>query len=130
MDPFRRGRLLWAWARRIEQDREPIARLLSRENGKPLHEALDEVETTVRYLEYYAGWSDKVDGRVLRVPASAFEYVVHEPLGVVGHIIPWSNPLDILARGVAPALAVGNAVVVKPVGGDPALVTPRGGHVR
>jgi acyl-CoA reductase-like NAD-dependent aldehyde dehydrogenase len=114
MDPFQRGRLLWAWARRIEQDREPLARLLSRENGKPLHEAVDEVDTTIRYLEYYAGWTDKVDGRVLRVPAGAFEYVLHEPLGVVGHIIPWNYPLDILARGVAPALAVGNAVVVKP----------------
>jgi aldehyde dehydrogenase (NAD+) len=114
LDPYRRGRLLLAWARRIDDDGERIARLLSRENGKPLGEARDEVETTVRYLEYYGGWADKLDGRVLRVPGGALEYVLHEPLGVVGHIVPWNYPLDVFARGVAPALAVGNTVVAKP----------------
>jgi aldehyde dehydrogenase (NAD+) len=114
LDPYRRGRLLLAWARRIDAESEPIARLLSRENGKPLGEARDEVETTVRYLEYYGGWADKLDGRVLRVPGGALEYVIHEPLGVVGHVVPWNYPLDVFARGVAPALAVGNTVVAKP----------------
>jgi aldehyde dehydrogenase (NAD+) len=114
LDPYRRGRLLLAWARRIDAEAEPIARLLSRENGKPLNEARDEVETTVRYLEYYAGWADKLDGRVVRVPGAALEYIMHEPLGVVGHVVPWNYPLDVFARGVAPALAVGNTVVAKP----------------
>jgi acyl-CoA reductase-like NAD-dependent aldehyde dehydrogenase len=114
LDPYRRGRLLLAWARRIDAEGEPIARLLSRENGKPLGEARDEVETTVRYLEYYGGWADKFDGRVLQVPGGALEYVLHEPLGVVGHVVPWNYPLDVFARGVAPALAVGNTVVAKP----------------
>ena len=88
--------------------------LLTLENGKPLAESLDEVETVIRNFEYYGGWADKVDGRVLRVPEGALEYLVHEPLGVVGHIIPWNYPIDIFARGVAPSLAVGNTVVVKP----------------
>jgi aldehyde dehydrogenase (NAD+) len=114
LDAYRRGRLLLAWARRIDQERDPIGRLLSRENGKPLHESLDEVDTTVRYLEYYGGWADKLDGRVLRVPDGALEYVLHEPLGVVGHIVPWNYPLDIFARGVAPALTAGNTIVAKP----------------
>ena len=114
MDPFRRGRILLAWARRIDAEREPIARLLSRENGKPLAEAIDEVETTVRYIEYYAGWADKFDGRVVGVPGGALEYVLHEPLGVVGQVVPWNYPLDVFARGVAPALTVGNTIVAKP----------------
>ncbi len=114
MDPFQRGRLLWAWARRVEAEQESLATLLTLENGKPLRHARDEVDTIIRNLEYYAGWSDKSDGRVLRVPGQAFDYIVHEPLGVVGHIIPWNYPLDIFARGVAPCLTVGNTVVVKP----------------
>ena len=114
MDPYQRGRLLWAWARLVEAQRDTLAALLSHENGKPLHESLDEVETVIRNFEYYGGWADKVDGRVLRVPEGALEYLVHEPLGVVGHIIPWNYPIDIFARGVAPSLAVGNTVVVKP----------------
>ncbi len=114
MDPFRRGRILLAWARRIDAESEPIARLLSRENGKPLREAIDELETTVRYIEYYAGWADKFDGRVVGVPGGALEYVLHEPLGVVGQVVPWNYPLDVFARGVAPALTVGNTIVAKP----------------
>ena len=114
LDPFRRGRILLAWARRIDAESEPIARLLSRENGKPLSEAIDEVETTVRYIEYYAGWADKFDGRVVGVPGGALEYVLHEPLGVVGQVVPWNYPLDVFARGVAPALTVGNTIVAKP----------------
>lgn len=114
MDPFQRGRLLWAWARKVEEDQEALARLLSLENGKPLRHARDEVYTTIRNFEYYAGWADKSDGRVLRVPGGAFDYILHEPLGVVGHIIPWNYPLDIFARGVAPCLAVGNTIVAKP----------------
>lgn len=114
MDPFQRGRLLWAWARKVEAEKDSLARLLSLENGKPLRHAYDEVYTTIRNFEYFSGWADKSDGRVLRVPAGAFDYILHEPLGAVGHIIPWNYPLDIFARGVAPCLAVGNTVVAKP----------------
>lgn len=114
IDPFQRGHLLWAWARRIEVEKVSLARLLSLENGKPLRHAHDEVFTTIRNFEYFAGWADKSDGRILRVPGNAFDYIMHEPLGVVGHIIPWNYPLDIFARGVAPCLAMGNTVVIKP----------------
>lgn len=114
IDPFQRGRLLWAWARKVEAEQDSLARLLSLENGKPLRHAHDEVYTTIRNFEYFAGWADKSDGRVLRVPGGAFDYILHEPLGVVGHITPWNYPLDIFARGVAPCLAVGNTVVAKP----------------
>jgi acyl-CoA reductase-like NAD-dependent aldehyde dehydrogenase len=105
---------MWALARGIEAEKEHLARLLSLENGKPLSSAYDELQTTIRNFEYYAGWADKIHGRVVPVPDGAFDYILHEPLGVVGHIIPWNYPLDIFARGVAPCLAVGNTVVVKP----------------
>ncbi len=114
MDPFQRGRLMLAWARIVEEQGEALARLLSLENGKPLRDARDEIQVIIRNLEYYGGWADKTDGRVLRAPGRVLDYVLHEPLGVVGHIIPWNYPLDIFARGVAPCLAVGNTVVVKP----------------
>ena len=114
LDPYQRGHLLWAWARKIEEEKDSIAELLSQENGKPLRQAYDEVGTTIRNFEYYAGWADKIYGRVVPARHKVFDYVLLEPLGVVGHIIPWNYPLDIFARGVAPCLAVGNTVVAKP----------------
>ena len=114
LTPPQRGRLLWKWARRIENEQDHLARLLSLENGKPLKQAYDEVGTTIRNFEYYAGWADKIHGRVVPVSEQVFDYIRQEPLGVVGHIIPWNYPLDIFARGVAPCLAVGNTIVAKP----------------
>ncbi len=114
LDSCERGRLLWKWARRIDQERDHIARIFSLENGKPLSQALDEVGTTIRNFEYFAGWADKVHGRVIPIREDVFDYIRLEPLGVVGHIIPWNYPLDIFARGVAPCLAVGNTIVAKP----------------
>lgn len=114
LDPYQRGHLLWKWARKIEEEKDSIAELLSLENGKPLRQAYDEVGTTVRNFEYYAGWADKIYGRVVPARHGVFDYILLEPLGVVGHIIPWNYPLDIFARGVAPCLAVGNTVVAKP----------------
>jgi aldehyde dehydrogenase (NAD+) len=75
---------------------------------------MDEVGTTIRNFEYFAGWADKVHGRVVPIREDVFDYIRLEPLGVVGHIIPWNYPLDIFARGVAPCLAVGNTIVAKP----------------
>lgn len=114
LNPYQRGHLLWKWARKIEEEKDSIAQLLSLENGKPLRQAHDEVGTTIRNFEYYAGWADKIHGRVVPARYEVFDYILIEPLGVVGHIIPWNYPLDIFARGVAPCLAVGNTVVAKP----------------
>ncbi len=114
LDPYQRGHLLWNWARKIEAEKVSIAELLSQENGKPLSQAHDEVGTTIRNFEYFAGWADKIYGRVVPARYEVFDYILLEPLGVVGHIIPWNYPLDIFARGVAPCLAIGNTVVAKP----------------
>ncbi len=114
LTPLQRGRMLTSLAQKIEDEKDHLARILSLENGKPLRQAYDEVHTTMRNFEYFAGWADKIHGRVIPVPDDVFDYILHEPLGVVAHIIPWNYPLDILARGVAPCLAIGNTVVVKP----------------
>jgi aldehyde dehydrogenase (NAD+) len=114
LKPYERGRLMLKLAEKINSEREHLAKLLSLENGKPLRESFDEVETTVRNFEYYGGWADKVHGRVVPVSNDVLDYIRLEPLGVVGHIIPWNYPLDIFARGVAPCLAIGNTVVAKP----------------
>ena len=114
LKPYERGRLMLKLAEKINLERDHIAKLLSIENGKPLHESYDEVETTVRNFEYYGGWADKVHGRVVPISNDVLDYIRLEPLGAVGHIIPWNYPLDIFARGVAPCLAIGNTVVAKP----------------
>lgn len=109
-----RGRLMWELARKVEKEKEQIARLLSLENGKPISQSYDEVDTVVRNFEYYSGWVDKIHGRVVPIQNQVLDYICYEPLGVVCHIIPWNYPIDIFARGVAPCLAIGNTVVVKP----------------
>ena len=114
LKPYERGRLMLKLAEKINSERDHLAKLLSLENGKPLRESYDEVETTVRNFEYYGGWADKIHGRVIPISNDVLDYIRLEPLGVVGHIIPWNYPLDIFARGVAPCLAIGNTVVAKP----------------
>lgn len=119
LKPFERGRLMLKLANRIDVEKDRLAKLLSMENGKPLRQSFDEVETTVRNFEYYGGWADKVHGRVVPISNDVLDYIRLEPLGVVGHIIPWNYPLDIFARGVAPCLAIGNTVVAKPAEDTP-----------
>lgn len=121
LEPHQRGELLWRLAAVLQSETDRLARLLTLENGKPVRQARDELHTTVRYFQYYAGWADKLFGQVIPVPGSAFDYTRREPLGVVGHIIPWNYPADIFARGAAPCLAVGNAVVVKPAEETPLI---------
>lgn len=119
LKPYERGRLMLKLAKRIDAEKDRLAKLLSWENGKPLRQSYDEVETTVRNFEYYGGWADKIHGRIVPISNEVLDYIRLEPLGVVGHIIPWNYPLDIFARGVAPCLAIGNTVVVKPAENTP-----------
>jgi aldehyde dehydrogenase (NAD+) len=114
-NPYERGYLMLAWAQKIKEHKDALARLLSIESGKTLRDCYGDVHTAVRNLEYFSGWADKIYGRVAPTPAQGvFDYMLREPLGVVGHIVPWNYPLDIFMRGVAPCIAAGNTVVVKP----------------
>jgi acyl-CoA reductase-like NAD-dependent aldehyde dehydrogenase len=92
-----------------------LAALQSLEMGQPLKAARAGVGGAIEWFRYYAGWADKLDGLVAPVaPGAALDYTVPEPYGVVAAIIPWNGPVISLALKVAPALAAGNTVVLKP----------------
>ena len=106
---------LHAAARRIREDKEGLAVLLTKEGGKPLPENRDEVEWIAACFDYYAEIGRDAVGRVISpVARNQFNFVIKEPYGVCGLIVPWNYPLLLLAWKLAPALAAGNTVVAKP----------------
>ncbi len=110
-----RGRYLHRLADLIEKNADELARLEALDNGKPYLVAKGaDLALTVACYRYYAGWSDKVQGKTIPVGGDYFCYTRHEPVGVVGQIIPWNFPLLMQAWKLAPALATGNTVVMKP----------------
>ncbi|MCI4330934.1 MAG: aldehyde dehydrogenase family protein [Thermoplasmata archaeon] len=113
-DGGRRGKALLRLATLIEQQAEEFALLETQNMGKTLRESRGDVGFIVRTLEYIAGLADKIEGETIPVPGPRFDYTVREPMGVTVHIAPWNYPLLLAMRSVAPALAAGNAVVLKP----------------
>ncbi|MEQ1731081.1 MAG: aldehyde dehydrogenase family protein, partial [Vicinamibacterales bacterium] len=110
-----RGAVLWRMADLMRARADELARLETRQNGKPLVESLhSDVPAAAECLQYYAGWADKIHGETVPVRGSYLAYTLREPLGVVAAIVPWNFPLLLLVWKVAPALACGNTVVVKP----------------
>ena len=114
LDPSKRGRLLFLLGQQIRDHFEDLARLESLNVGKPLKEARGDVAYVYKLFEYYAGISDKIQGYTIPVPGARLDYTLREPLGVTAHIAPWNYPLLLACRGLAPALAAGNTVVLKP----------------
>lgn len=115
MDPHRRSALLWRLADLVEKNAEFIAATETRDNGKPLFESTKvDVPFVVANLRYFAGWADKLAGAVIPVSGGFLNYTLREPVGVVGAIIPWNFPLNIASWKLAPALACGNAIILKP----------------
>ncbi len=114
LDPSKRGRLLWLLGQQIRDHFEDLARLESLNVGKPIREAKGDVAYVYKLFEYYAGLADKIQGDTIPVPGARLDYTVREPLGVTAHIAPWNYPLLLASRGIAPALAAGNTVVLKP----------------
>ena len=110
-----RGRLLHRLADLIESNTDQLAMLESLDNGKPVSvaKAVDVVKTVACY-RYFAGWTDKVHGKTIPIDGDFLCYTRHEPFGVVGQIIPWNFPMLMMAWKLAPALATGNTVVLKP----------------
>ncbi|HZY92013.1 MAG TPA: aldehyde dehydrogenase family protein [Thermoplasmata archaeon] len=113
-DGARRARALFRLAQLLEAQSEAFAELETRNNGKTLRESKGDIAFAIRTLEYVAGLADKVEGATIPVPGARFDYTLREPLGVTVHIAPWNFPLVLALRSVAPALAAGNAVVLKP----------------
>ncbi|MEE8550637.1 MAG: aldehyde dehydrogenase family protein [Gemmatimonadota bacterium] len=110
-----RGRLLWRLADLLEDRIDEVARIETLNNGKPYFESRQvDLPLVVEVLRYYAGWADKIQGETIPVAGPIFNYTRREPLGVVGAIVPWNFPLLLAMWKVAPALACGNTVVLKP----------------
>ncbi|KMO12042.1 aldehyde dehydrogenase family protein [Methylobacterium platani] len=109
-----RGRVMQEIARAIRAEIEPLARLEALNAGKPIRDCRVEATKVAEMFEYYAGWADKLHGEVIPVPTSHLNYTRREPLGVVLQITPWNAPVFTCGWQLAPALAAGNAVLLKP----------------
>ncbi len=120
MSASERGTLLWKLSDLIQKNTDEIARLETLDTGKPIAESSRiDVPLTVDVFRYFAGAATKLEGSTIPVSGPFFNYTLREPIGVVGLIVPWNFPLLIAARKVAPALAAGNAVVLKPAEESP-----------
>ncbi|WP_132745798.1 aldehyde dehydrogenase family protein [Scopulibacillus darangshiensis] len=115
MDAAERGRLLYKLADLIEEHKEELAQLDTLDNGKPITEMrMADIPLTIDMFRYYAGWTTKMTGQTIPVSGHFFNYTRHEPVGVVGQIIPWNFPINMVSWKAAPALAAGCTVVLKP----------------
>ena len=113
--PAERGRLLYKLADAVEAHLPELAALESLDNGKPIADAdAADLPLVLQCYRYYAGWADKITGQTIPINGNFFCYTRHEPVGVVGQIIPWNFPLLMQAWKWGPALACGNTVVLKP----------------
>jgi aldehyde dehydrogenase (NAD+) len=110
----RRAEILFAVADAIRAHAAELAVLETHDTGKPLRQAKSDVATAARYFAFYAGHADKIYGQTIPGEGAYWSYTLREPYGVVAHVTPWNSPLSQLCRGIAPCLAAGNTVVVKP----------------
>lgn len=114
MTAYERSRILLRFADLIEKHNDDIAALETWDNGKPYEQAAHiEVPMLARLMRYYAGWTDKIHGLIVPADGPHHVQVLHEPIGVVGQIIPWNFPLLMYGWKVGPALACGNTIVLK-----------------
>jgi phenylacetaldehyde dehydrogenase len=118
LTPSERGRMIWKLADLVEKHAEEFAQLESLDNGKPVTVArVADIPNTVDMFRYMAGWATKIEGNTITLSGQGdkfFAYTLREPVGVVGQIIPWNFPLLMAAWKLAPALATGCCVVLKP----------------
>jgi len=122
MTALERGRLLTKLGEKVLAHHAELAALEARDTGKPMTTARNDITVLARYFEFYGAGADKVHGSVIPFLDGYTVNVLREPLGVTAHIIPWNYPAQMLGRTIAPALAMGNAVVVKPA--EDACLTP------
>ena len=110
-----RAKLLKALAAKIRQNVEPIARVITEEQGKTLGLARVEVDFTAEYLDYMAEWGRRIEGEILESdrPGETI-FLFRRPIGVIGGILPWNFPFFLIARKAGPALITGNSIVIKP----------------
>ncbi|KAK7457119.1 hypothetical protein VKT23_010419 [Stygiomarasmius scandens] len=112
---IQRSRLLTKLSQLMERDQQELAALEALDNGKTFSWAMNaDTVAAIETIRYYAGWADKIHGQVQETDENKLTYTRHEPIGVVGQIIPWNFPLLMFAWKIGPALATGNAIVIKP----------------
>lgn len=112
--PLDRGRILIRIGVRLRERLEEFARAEQRETGKPLNQTLGDLEAAAQYFEFYGGLAPGVEGDLIDLGRERLCYTRREPYGTIGVILPWNAPLNQAGRSIAPGLAVGNTIVVKP----------------
>ena len=117
--PGKRAEILFNVARRLRDNLEDIAQLETLQIGKPISDARDEAGLGARVFEYYAGAIGKFCGQTIPVARGGFDFTLRQPMGVVACIVPWNFPFPIACWKVAPALAAGNCVLLKPASISP-----------
>src|SRR5213593_3927862 len=119
LTPGKRSEILFNVARVLRENVEQIAQFETVHIGKPITDARDEAALGARVFEYYAGAVTKFCGQTIPVARGGFDFTLHQPMGVVAAIVPWNFPFPIACWKVAPALAAGNCVVLKPASLSP-----------
>lgn len=114
MDAIDRGELVSRLGQAIMDRADELTQLETLDNGKPVREAAIDIDQAADAFRYYGGWASKLEGETIPVRGRVLNYTIREPVGVVGAIIPWNFPFTMAAWKVAPALACGNTVVLKP----------------
>lgn len=114
MTATERGRILQRFGQLILDNNEDLAQLEARDTGKPITVARNDITAVARYFEFYGAAADKVHGQIIPYLDGYNVSVVRVPHGVTAHIIPWNYPAQMFGRTLAPALAMGNAAVLKP----------------
>ncbi len=125
--PREKKKIMFRLAELMERDLEELAFLETLDMGKPIRDTLSvDVPTAINSIRWYAEALDKVYGEVATTPAERLSFIVREPLGVVGAIVPWNFPLHMACWKVAPALATGNSIVLKPAEQSPSTALKLG----
>jgi acyl-CoA reductase-like NAD-dependent aldehyde dehydrogenase len=119
MGAARRASILYKVAQIMRERQDEIARLEVMNNGKAISQAKAELGQAIEDFEFFAGAATKITGSTIPVPGSFLNYTVREPIGVCAQIVPWNYPIMMAAWKVAPALAAGNTVILKPASATP-----------
>jgi aldehyde dehydrogenase (NAD+) len=120
MSPHERGRMVWRLGELIQEHLDEMAKLESVCTGKTMFDSGKvEIPFAAEVFRYYAGWASKIHGETLQLRDNAFTFTVRHPVGVVGAIVPWNFPFLLSSWKIAPALAAGNTVVIKPASQTP-----------
>lgn len=115
MSAYDRSKLMFKLADLMERDFDVLAQLDTLDNGKSINEMVNgDLPNAIENLRYFAGWANKMTGQTIPVSHSFLNYTRHEPIGVVGQIIPWNFPIQMALWKIAPALATGCTVILKP----------------